>query len=119
RHDVGHASNRGDFAGYAYALALIGCKHLFWPRGLRAECHEVEHRIRFWLIEIEGYRLAAACKSVPGNFGVYNLSAYGHRVANVLLCIGGGYPRWRGVLTIPKKRQARHTHRHDKGSHSH
>ena len=44
-----------DFASDAYALALAGGDGFVGSAGLRPEGYEIEHPIRFRLIEIEGY----------------------------------------------------------------
>src|SRR5208282_6005463 len=117
RHDVWHVSHHLHLAGHAYALALVGGSCLFGSPILRPVGHEEEH-MRFSLIEIELYRLSAACDSILVHYDVYNFSAYGYRLAGVFVGIGGGYGRWGRVLGKSESRQARHTHDHDKGSDS-
>ena len=110
RQDEWRAGCMCDLARHAYSLALVGSNDLLWAPRLRSECHEVEDGIWFWLIEIEVYRFSAAGESVLGNLGVYNLSAYGCRLADVVLGVGGGYARGRrarsalSILREPKGR---------------
>src|SRR5208282_2779728 len=98
RHDVRPAGRLRDLAGHADVLVLVSSNCLLRSPSFRSECGDEENWVRFRLIEIKVHRFSVFWDSILANLGVYNLSANGHRLADVVLGVGRGYPRWLSAL---------------------
>jgi hypothetical protein len=75
------------------ALALVGGDGFVGSAGLRSEGYEIEHRIRFRLIEIEGYGKPVSSNCILEDVGAYDFPANNCGLANVVLGVGWVHAR--------------------------